>query len=605
MASQSDVSTQLIQALGISIPDLDTSVGSVARKMIDAVSSQIADASVDTQLLTYQYDIYSHTGADLDAFVQLFGMSRFPATSAAGTVTFTRQTATDVISVPVNTQVSNVGGTVVAQTLTAAILSIGQLVATVPVQATVAGPQGNVQANSLTQMLTPVAEISTATNLAALVGGASQETDSQLQQRWVNTVFKSMSGTNAMFLGIALNNPSCTAANVVGSMTTRTEQVQIIGSSAASVVSDAQYIYPSGQVVGKNIPGGDVAVPGLQYTWNYSVIPPQIQVIDASYFPNGQIVTLQFNYLDVWSRNMPASSIWNRVDVWCAGTNAIAATQTVPFSNSLAFGNSGAFNVANFIRPDGTNPTAGNIFIPLAFVPIVTMDAIITIGGTQYGLASAANPLGTVSNGINYAYQVVHENDAFGWGPYSNAGLEWVASMAPANGASMSVGTNYTWNNVPAQIQQSLVNWKLAATDVIAHQAIEVFLRFSLAIIFDPSTTQATATAAIQAALSSWLTGLGFSAVIYPSSVIQQVENVPGVNACRFIVAGDIPTWNPATPNLFNVGIQQLSATGTVLQSYVDSAGNPVDIVLGASQIPAFGALVVTPKAPNSFGSFF
>jgi hypothetical protein len=54
MASQSDVSTQLIQALGISVPDLDTSVGSVARKIIDAVSSQIADASVDTQLLTYQ-----------------------------------------------------------------------------------------------------------------------------------------------------------------------------------------------------------------------------------------------------------------------------------------------------------------------------------------------------------------------------------------------------------------------------------------------------------------------------------------------------------------------------------------------------------------------
>jgi uncharacterized phage protein gp47/JayE len=544
------------------------------------------------------------TGAALDSFVQLFGMSRFPATSASGTVTFTRQTATDVISVPVNSQVSNVGGTVVAQTLTAAILSIGQLVATVPVQATVAGAQGNVQANSLTQLMTPVAEISSATNLAALTGGAAQETDSQLQQRWATTVFKSMSGTDAMFLGIALNNPSCTAANVVGSMTSRTEQVQIVSGAASSVVSDAQYVYPTGQIVGQDITGGNVAVPGLQYTWNYSVLPPAIEVIDTSYFPNGQIVTLEFNYLDVWSRNQPSASIWNRVDVWCAGSNPIAATQTVPWSNSLVFSSSGTFNVAKFIRPDGTSPAEGNIFIPLAFGPIVTMDAVISIGSTQYGLATPSFPLGTVSNGISYAYQIVHENDAFGWGPFSNFGLEWVAAMAPVNGSAMSVGSDYTYNNVPAQVQQGLENWRLAATDVIAHQAINVYLQFSVAVIFDPSTTQATATAAIQAALSTWLTGLGFSAVVYPSSVIQQIESVPGIDACRFIVGTDIPGYNGATPDAYSVGIQQLSAAGQVLNSFVDSLGNPVDIVLGASQIPAFGAVSITPKAPNSFGSF-
>ena len=54
MASQSDVSSQMIAALGVTAPDLDTSVGSVTRKIIDTVSSQIADASVDTHLLTYQ-----------------------------------------------------------------------------------------------------------------------------------------------------------------------------------------------------------------------------------------------------------------------------------------------------------------------------------------------------------------------------------------------------------------------------------------------------------------------------------------------------------------------------------------------------------------------
>jgi len=86
MASQSDVSSQMIAALQVTAPDMDTSAGSVTRKIIDTVASAIADASVDTHLLTYQYDVYSHAGADLDAFVQLFGISRFPAVAATGTV---------------------------------------------------------------------------------------------------------------------------------------------------------------------------------------------------------------------------------------------------------------------------------------------------------------------------------------------------------------------------------------------------------------------------------------------------------------------------------------------------------------------------------------
>ena len=606
MASQSDVSGQIISALQVTAPDLDTSTGSVVRKMIDAFSSAVADASVDTHLLTYQYDIYSHTGADLDAFVQLFGMSRFPAIAATGTVTFTRPTATDVVAAPVGTQVADDGGDVIVQTLVPAIFSVGVAVVTVPVQATLPGPEGNAGANTLTQLLTPVSEVTQVTNLTALTGGANQETDSQLQTRWVNTVFKSMSGTEQMFIGIALNNPSCRAANVVGPSTRHIEQVQIVGSSAFSTVSDAQYIYPTGQTVGRDIDAGDVAVPGLQYNWNSSVNPPQVQVLDASYFPPGQIVELKYSYLDVWSRNIPSSGVLNRVDVWCAGVNAVPAAQTVPWSASKTFSSSTAspYYTGNYVRPDTAHPTAGNIFLPLAFVPIITMDPVVSVGGVNYGLATPAHPLGTVSGGISYAYQIVHESDAFGWGPVSNAGLEWVASMAPPGGSVITVSEDYTWNNVPFAIQQDLDNWRLAATDVMAHQAIPVLLKINMAVIFDPNTAQATTIAAIQTALADWLTGLGFNATVYPSSVIQVVENTPGVTASRFLTAGDASGWNPALPNNFNVGIQQVNAAGATIASYVDSNGNPLDIILGDAQIPAFGALVVVPKATNSFGAF-
>ena len=54
MASQSDVSSQIIAVLNASEPDLDTSVGSVTRKIIDAVAGSISSATLDSQMLAYQ-----------------------------------------------------------------------------------------------------------------------------------------------------------------------------------------------------------------------------------------------------------------------------------------------------------------------------------------------------------------------------------------------------------------------------------------------------------------------------------------------------------------------------------------------------------------------
>jgi uncharacterized phage protein gp47/JayE len=592
-------------ALAVSEPDLDTTIGSVTRKIIDAVASQISDASIDNQLLTYQYDINSKVGADLDAFVQLFGMSRYPASRATGVITFTRGTSTDVISVPVNAQVTTSDGSVIFQALAPAILDVGALSASVPVQAVTAGPAGNVPAGSLTVLQTPASEISAVTNTQATSGGANQETDSQLQARWKATVFKSMAGTEQMFVGIALNNSFCLAANVVGSSTRRREQVQIAGGAAVSTVTDAQYVYPSGQVVGRDIDSGDVAAPGSQYTWNYSVNPPQILVIDASYFPDGEVVDLSFLYLDDSSRNDPASGILNRVDVWCAGTDAVPAAQSLEWTGAVSFSSTSTdpYFTGDFINPDGTPPTAGNIFLALAFGPILTLPSTIIIGSTTYGLASAVNPMGTVSGSVHYAYQIVHQKGAAGWSASSLFGLEWSPLARPAEGTPFSISQDYTYNQIPYSVQQDIANWKLAGTDVLAHQALVLFLQFSLAVIYDPSVTVSTTQAAISTAISNYLAQLGFNSRVYPSSVIQVVENTPGVSACRFITGADIPGYNPSNPNAHSVGIQGV-VNGAVVHSYVDAGGNPVDVEIGDDTVPSFGAVQLTTKAPNSFGSF-
>lgn len=605
MPSQSDISSQIVATLAVSEPDLDTTAGSVTRTIIDAVASAISDASLDTQLLTYQYDIYAMTGADLDNFVQLFGMSRYPAVRSSGTVTFTRTTAVDVITIPVGTQVATADSTVVVQTLAAGILTVGALAVTVPAQSVIAGPQGNVAANTLTVLNTPASEITGTTNLIAFSGGANQEADSQLQARWVATVFKSMAGTSQMFLGIALNNSFCTAANVVGPETRRTEQLQISGGSATTTVNDAQYVYPSGQIVGVNIENGNVAAPGVQYTWNYNQIPPSITVIDGSYFPSGSVVEVSYIYLDQASRNAPASGIFNRVDVYCAGQSPVSASQTLQFRPAITWSSSSSstFFTGSFIHPDGTHPQAGNVFIPLAFGPIITVPSTIVVGSVTYGLASAANPLGSVAGGITYAYQIVHQTGAFGWSPYSYFGLDWVAGEAPATGSVIVLSTGYTYNSLPAAIQQDLSNWSLAGTDVLAHQASTLFLQFSLAIVYTPQATVATTQNAIQNALQNYLSLLAFNSFIYPSSVIAIVEGVSGVTACRFLESRDYAGWNPSSPNNFAVGIQQL-VNGVVVSSFVNSLGQPLTVQTDDATVAAFGNAVLVTKALNTLGAF-
>lgn len=608
MPSQSDISSSIAAMLAVTEPTLDTSVGSVTRKIIDAVAASISNLTIDNQILSYQYDIDSMTGANLDAFVQLFGLSRFPAARATGTVTFAVSSAqASPISIPVNAQVASADGTEVAQTITAATLDAGSLSVTVPVQMTTAGPDGNVAAATLTVLMTPATGISTVTNTAPTTGGTNQETDSQLQARWKATVFRNMAGTDQMYLGVALAAPGCIGANVLGAYKRRTEQLQVVSGGAISTVPDAAYVYSSGQIAGNDISDGDIAVPGLQYTWNSGTIPPGITVLDSSYFPSGDIFDLSFAYVPVWSRNQPASNITNRIDVWCAGVNAVSASQSLIFSNSIQFSStpSSTYYNQHFVRPDGTNPVAGNVFIPLAWGPIITVPSVITIGSTSYGLATAAHPLGSASGGITYAYQIVHDTTAFGWSPYSNFGLEWNAGTVPANGSAFSITEDYTYNNVPSVVQADIENWALGGTDVLAHQAIEIPLQFSMAVIYDPSITPSVTNTAIQNSISTYLSVLGFNAIVYPASIIQVVESTAGVTSCRFITGSDIPGYNGAAPNNFNVGIQQLNPAGTtVIKSFVDTGGNPQDVILGDAQVPTFGQAQLTAKALNSFGSF-
>jgi len=605
--SQADIVSQMKAALAASLPELDASVGTPMGKILDAFAGTLADAYLDNQLLTYTYDIDAKTGADLDAFCQLFGIARLPARRATGTVTFTRgsENTDSVVFIPINLQITSATETgIIFQTVTGATMSVGTTSVTVPVQAVDAGPEGNIGPNLLINMSSPIQGIASVTNTAATSGGMDQEADSALRARWKATVFRNLAGTEDMFLGIALNDPDCFSANVVTATKSIREQVQITGGTATSTVNDAKYVFGTPVFLGTDIDNGVVFINGHDYTFT-PTLPPVVTASSSTAIPDGTICDLEYQYTPVASRSDPANGILNRVDVWCAGTRAVAAQQSLVFRNTKTFGTSD-FPLANFTRPNGTAPTASNVFIPLAYGPILTVSPTVTIGSTTYGLATAANPMGTVSGGVTYAYQIVHDKTSNGWTPQSLFGLEWSAANLPPNNSVFTLGIDggYTYNEVPTSIQKEIDSWRLAGTDVRAHQATSALLQFSFAIMYDRLSYPPQVNQSINAALSDWLNSLGLSATVQVSDVLQVVHNVPGVDNVRFLNGTDYPGFTVGTANNYAVGIQRLTTAGTVQASLVDSTGRPKDWNFTDSEIPQFGGCIFAQKAQNSFGAY-
>lgn len=616
-ASTGAVSDQIRAALAVSDPDLDTSVGTTTRKIIDAVSESIAEAYIDQHMLTYTYDVDSKVDADLDNFCQAVGgIARLAAKRAIGVVTFTRADTTAIVSIPVNTQVdSNTDPIIPVQTIAGGTMVIGQSSISVPVQAVNSGPDGNLAAGTLTAIATPTQGIDSVTNLAPLSGGTLQETDDELRARWKATVFRSMAGTEQMYLGTALNDPNVTAAVVVGSSKHRREQIQIVSGVASSSVTDAASVFSTGVFLGGDIDAGALLLKDIDYTWGYGTIPPTITIssgtstydtgqVDGGGNPimatiEGSILELDFEYVPTSSRNDPVNSILNRVDIWVAGQNPTPAQQSVVFKPTLRFTgtSSSIYYTGNYARPDGTNPVSNNVFIPLAFGPIIAVPDVLSIGGSTY------SRMGSGAVGVTHAnaYSVVHDKTAFGHAFGSRYGLEFDASMLPTTNSVFTVGNDdYIYDSVPKDVQAQIDRWRLAGVDALVHSAHQELLRFNLAIMYVPSANQASVNEAIDVAITTYLSTVGLGGVVQCSDIVQVVHNVAGVDNVRFMEGADFSGWTYSGRNSYATGIQKI-VSGAVNTTYINTLGEPTDIVFTDSQVPVLNNTALSVKAQNTF----
>jgi hypothetical protein len=606
MPTTGDVVAKMVASLRASDPNLDTSVGTPVRKILDAVGESVAEAYTDQHLITYFYDIDSKIEADLDDFVALFGFARIPAQRAQGVVTFTRpndstaQSSAAIISV--GTQVAALSQPpVYAQTTVSAVMDPGQLTVGVPVQALVGGSAGNLAAGAITTMAAQNSTITRVTNVNPLSGGSDQESDAALRARFKATVFRSLAGTEAMYRAVAMEVPqdrndafsrAVEQVNVIGSTLRMREQLQLTSGRATISLTNAAFIYSDSVVVGADIDAGSTLTAGVNYTFTASNstsgadATAVLASIDATNMPDG-FYDVYFEYVPQASRNDPAGvrfgqgAVNNRIDLWCTGAKPTQATQSIVVDRNRVFTPSPGpfFNQKFRMNAVSPIPPINRVFIPLAFGPILDVPDTISVGGTTYYEGSD--------------YWIVHQDDAFGYTANSYFGLAWLASRAPAQGATFSL--TYTYNSVPRDVQDAINVWRLVGTDCRAHQGKQAQLRFHLAIMYDRRYNPAQVNTAIDTALSGWLSTLGFAANLQISDAIQVVHNVPGVDNVRFLTSTDDAT---------SYALTQMSPFQTNYQLGVyQRFGRAADVLFDDATYPVFHSTRIVQRGINNFGS--
>lgn len=651
MPTTADIASNIIAQLTLTEPTLDTSVGSITRKIIDAVAGAVAEQSTDNHLIRYTYDIDSKNGADLTDFVRLFGLDRLQAGRASGTVTFSRSTAvaaTMLASIPMGSaQVSTTADPpqVFSPTMTAA-MALGQVSVDVPVQAITSGPTGNVTAGTLTQLSGDLPGVEQVTNTQPCIGGTNEETDDALRARFKATVFRNMAGTADMYRAMALQTKSdpaddsslpCTAANVVGPRMTYKEQIAIASDgTATSSIPDAAFIYASSVFLGANISQGLTQNQGPDQAYTVAIdntittAPNHPRATlkitstgGASALVPGSVWDLQFDYVSMFSRNDPFGTRWSsgsqaayistRVDIWCNGIVPRSFTQTCVFSTNVGLtfttdtNHQGNMDPTRYRLLNGGQPISGDYFMPLLAGPILAIPSTLK---DKNGV--------TLTEGIDY--DIVHMSDAFGYSPTSKFGIVWhktAPAKQPAAGSAFTF--TYTYNVVPTLVQQNLESqWRLLGTDAQVHGGVAKYYRFHLAVVYLPGFSAVSVNLDINTAVMNLVNSLGFRSGLQVSDVLQAVHNVTGVDNVRFLTSTDDPV-NYAIQPLFPdplydpvhpvAGHTAPAVTGTPISQV---GGRAADVYFDDASYPLFdpamltaegwGQVRIITKARNTFG---
>ncbi len=188
---------------------VDLSVGSVLRAVLEANASIALWIQWLIVLVLGTTRAATSIGADLDSWMNDYGLARLQSVPAKGVVTFGRFTPGSTALIPVGALVRTgdgsksfrvVGGSANSAwnvALNGYVLSSGIASTDVPVEAVVAGSAGNVQVGTIALLATALPGVDTVTNAAPLTGGLDAESDIAFRTRFANYIATRAEATTA------------------------------------------------------------------------------------------------------------------------------------------------------------------------------------------------------------------------------------------------------------------------------------------------------------------------------------------------------------------------------------------------------------------------
>lgn len=337
-----------------------------------------------------------------------------------------------------------------------------------------------------------------------------------------------------------------------------------------------------GDVVVTGGPGDSGGTTPYTLTWENAAILPTTNAASLTggaataavaavddLFPVDSLVQLDYQYVPTDSRNDPVNSIFNRLDLFVAGTTAVAKTETVPDSIFGTFNNTGGSPMlrTQWDRTDGTNPADANIFMPLFYTPVYTIPNEIVVGVTTY------------TEGTHY--WLVRDNTELRGSPRCRDGIEWDASP----GAPVTV--EYMSNVLPLEINERVGLLGLAGMDILTHTVRQANLRFNISVVYSFGYSGGDVSEEVSDLLSAWLETMEFRGSIQVSDMIDVIKDSAGVDNVRLTTSSQ---------DAVNYGIQEIAEDGATIL-----ATHTTDLDLSPTTVPSLHSVDITPLASNTF----
>lgn len=319
------VNDQVTAIQGATTALVDLTIGSILRSIVETNASVIIWLeSLILQVLAITRASTSN-GADLDTWVNDFGVTRIAAVTSSGNVVFTRFNTTGAGLVPLLAKVQTLDGTqqfqVIADVSNAAY-SVGlggyTLLATVAtvtvkVQALTAAAASNVAASTIQTIVGSISGIDRVNNLVNFTNGADAETDATLRTRFVNYIANLSKATkNAIAYAV-----QAVQANLKYVLVENQTFAGIAQNGYFYVIVDDGTGSPSAALLTSIIAAVDAVRPACSF---FGVFPPLLQTVNVAL-----TVTVASNYAGTTVRTAVQTAITSYI-------NSLTFGQTLPVS---------------------------------------------------------------------------------------------------------------------------------------------------------------------------------------------------------------------------------------------------------------------------------